>query len=139
MWRNRSSSLLYSVSFASGKIKILCGKITIATPPLEITSTLQNTEGSIKKASIVDGSNQAYCASYEILVQKWEIIIPNWSMLIDLTIQSFTALNPPPKKKKKLSNIWSFPQNGRSNKVCNMQCMMKSSYIKKTFSGRVGT
>lgn len=77
MWRNRSSSLLYSVSFASGKIKILCGKITIATPPLEITSTLQNTEGSIKKASIVDGSNQAYCASYEILVQKWEIIIPN--------------------------------------------------------------
>ena len=49
MWRNRSSSLLYSVSFASGKIKILCGKITIATPPLEITSTLQNTEGSIKK------------------------------------------------------------------------------------------
>ena len=108
MWRNRSSSLLYSVSFASGKIKILCGKITIATPPLEITSTLQNTEGSIKKASIVDGSNQAYCESYEILVQKWEIIIPNWSML------------PPPQKKNKVTFDRSHKMGGQIKfAICN--------------------
>ena len=72
----------------------------------------------IKKSN--DGSVQIKCATKQILVQELEILIPNSSMWIDLTILTFYSSQKPPKLPI-LVNFWS----GGQTKFVNISILKK--------------